>query len=296
MRGLSKKQTIIVVLIVPIIGLLLYANSIAFSLITAPSFYMYAAVVAAVALTIMTLTLFFTEKRKLMFPKHLNIPVQTTTSAGVGLNTPKKMSQVLLKVQPLIITKEKTKIFESAVEERSYLSAKQPTPQPDKQPTPQTITPSNVEKTPLIQLECAIEEKEGKLNCLKCKKEFSQPILMMDYSTNQPELIGHCPYCDETIDLKQKKISETEAEKVEQKNQPNSLEQTVDKTKMHPEALHTGKLACSSCHKEFSQPILMADYSKPNQPELIGHCPYCFQPLDSKINGVVEEESLKKYV
>jgi len=57
-----------------------------------------------------------------------------------------------------------------------------------------------------------------------------------------------------------------------------------------------GKTKCSSCSKEFSQPLLMADYSNPDQPGLVPHCPYCFKPTATKEKGSVDEESWKKYV
>jgi len=57
-----------------------------------------------------------------------------------------------------------------------------------------------------------------------------------------------------------------------------------------------GKTKCSSCGKEFSQPLLMADYSNPDQPGLVPHCPYCFKPTATKEKGSADEESWKKYV
>ena len=56
-----------------------------------------------------------------------------------------------------------------------------------------------------------------------------------------------------------------------------------------------GMFNCPSCKKGFSQPIFMANYSDPNQPKLIAHCPYCDQTLDIKQKKPEEEELLKKY-
>jgi DNA-directed RNA polymerase subunit RPC12/RpoP len=57
-----------------------------------------------------------------------------------------------------------------------------------------------------------------------------------------------------------------------------------------------GKLKCQSCGKEFSQPILMADYGNPDQPDLVPHCPYCFKPLNAQLEFTTEEIAYKKYV
>ena len=63
-----------------------------------------------------------------------------------------------------------------------------------------------------------------------------------------------------------------------------------------PKDSENGKLKCPSCSKEFSQPILMADYNNSNQPDLIAHCPYCFKPLGSSQKSLSDKESWKKYI
>ena len=64
---------------------------------------------------------------------------------------------------------------------------------------------------------------------------------------------------------------------------------------MHHEAKEEkkGKMNCSNCNKEFSQPLLMADYSKPNQPDLVAHCTYCFKLLSSKQKSKTDKEAWK---
>ena len=67
-------------------------------------------------------------------------------------------------------------------------------------------------------------------------------------------------------------------------------------TPLETKETKNGKLKCQNCSKEFSQPILMADYSNPNQPDLVPHCPYCFKPLSSQQKVAADEEAWKKYV
>jgi hypothetical protein len=69
-----------------------------------------------------------------------------------------------------------------------------------------------------------------------------------------------------------------------------------DSVREEPKDSENGKLKCPSCSKEFSQPILMADYNNSNQPDLIAHCPYCFKPLGSSQKSLSDKESWKKYI
>jgi hypothetical protein len=41
--------------------------------------------------------------------------------------------------------------------------------------------------------------KDDKIVCAKCKKEFSTPLLMYDYSTSEPKLASYCPYCNQPL-------------------------------------------------------------------------------------------------
>ena len=53
------------------------------------------------------------------------------------------------------------------------------------------------------------KENKGPLTCPKCNKQFSQPIFMANYNDpQQPKLIAHCPYCDQTLDIKQNNSEE----------------------------------------------------------------------------------------
>jgi hypothetical protein len=72
----------------------------------------------------------------------------------------------------------------------------------------------------------------------------------------------------------------------------------IELTAAQPEAKgeKNGKIQCSNCSKEFSQPLLMADYSNPNQPDLVPHCPYCFKPTASRQKDSADEQAWKKYV
>jgi uncharacterized Zn-finger protein len=46
------------------------------------------------------------------------------------------------------------------------------------------------------------------LTCPTCKREFSHPVFMLDYSGLRPRLIRRCPYCDLPIDSTQNAATE----------------------------------------------------------------------------------------
>jgi hypothetical protein len=58
--------------------------------------------------------------------------------------------------------------------------------------------------------------KANKLVCSSCKKRFSTPLYSVDYSSNKPQLTGHCPYCNTVVvtlsDSTQQGINSVEVE------------------------------------------------------------------------------------
>ena len=89
-------------------------------------------------------------------------------------------------------------------------------------------------------------------------------------------------------------VPQTDKQQVAQPILPTKIEKTMVAEEAKVEK--SGKTKCSSCGKEFSQPLLMADYSNPDQPGLVPHCPYCFKPTASKQKDSADEETWKKYV
>ena len=94
----------------------------------------------------------------------------------------------------------------------------------------------------------------------------------------------------------QKITSNTETDKPEQKNQSAKqpiiqlTEQSAAQRLTQPTLNKTnnqqidtnkpvnGKLTCTNCKKQFSTPLFMLEYVQ-SKPKLVGHCPYCDQPL-----------------
>lgn len=186
---MSNKKKIFIIIIATVIGLLIYADIVAIGLLTAPLMSMYAAVAAAVGLTITTLVYSFIGKQKSNLTIRPNIPFQTA----------KIISPTPVRVQPVnsspVITQNRVKNSKLENIERNYITAKKPLVKEIKQQTIQQPTQLKIEKSEPVQCEIK-EETKGKIACSICGKEFSQPLLMADYSVpNQPDLIAHCPYC-----------------------------------------------------------------------------------------------------
>jgi hypothetical protein len=200
MIDLSSNRKPFAIMTAIVIGLLIFANGTAFGLFAISPITLYAAMAAAVSVTVIMVTLTFKEKR-INLPKQLNSQVQIAKTAN----------QTPTKVQSLVYTEKSTKSPIPEIQIQRTLPTKQPMTSPVKQATTQTVmqpTLKKAEPTP-IRHEEVREEKTGKLNCPHCKKQFSQAFLMADYSVpHKPDLIAHCPYCFEAIGsvLKSKSI------------------------------------------------------------------------------------------
>jgi hypothetical protein len=248
LKDLSTKQKLIAVILPVVIALLIFANVAALGILAAPQLIIYAAIIIAVALTIATLTLSLIGKRKLMFFKQTNLPFNTTkikskvqsqVNAQKNTKTPfpkiGKLQASPLKQETIQINKQITQKFfqpnpkkpeeQKNIENKSvkenierdsaeqlYLSHKQTTVQMDKELENKTVAEPSIEKLKSAQQEAVREEKKGKLSCPICNKEFSQPMLMADYSVaNQPTLVAHCPYCFQPLSSKQNNTTDKEA-------------------------------------------------------------------------------------
>jgi hypothetical protein len=175
MGQFSKGEKVFVVMTIFVIGLLLYANCIAFNLISVPvfvfDFIAYVALAAAVALT---LTIVIMDKRKGLF-----IKIQEPDAVDLV-----KETNVMTDVIPSPTNLQKTtNVVEADVEEQKNQSVKQLVMEPTK------------------------------LFCPACRKEFSLGIFEGEYMVNfgppkPSNIIRYCPHCDSPIGLKRKGIVE----------------------------------------------------------------------------------------
>ena len=282
------------------IGLLFYANMIAFDLFVLPVFSIYAAIAGAVTLTIITIAIALIEKRTVSFPIAQNVPLigstKETKGVMIGASSPANIG--------------KNRNFDvSKIEEQKNQPTAKPILQLVKQSATKAVIQSKVDENIPINKVVEASEREDMLTCLSCLKDFSQPIQMSDYSDpNQPKIVEYCPYCDHPLDPRQKRKDTFKFDKEKQEDSvidPNtdkdleiSQEAELEEKDSHIRAVvqQEGMFTCPKCSKEFSQPIFMADYSEPNHPQLIGHCPYCDQSLGSKQESTTVEAVWKKYV
>jgi hypothetical protein len=153
------------------------------------------------------------------------------------------------------------------------------------------VSPAPIEVTsPVILREIAkdFEPKDLKFNYLSSKSATSPQINKQ--SISKPVSKSESSY----LSPKSVCVSQTNKQQVAQHIPPTKIEKTTVAKEAKLEK--SDKTKCSSCSKEFSQPLLMADYSNPNQPGLVPHCPYCFKPTVSKQKDSADEETWKKYV
>jgi uncharacterized Zn-finger protein len=86
----------------------------------------------------------------------------------------------------------------------------------NKQPATQSIDPSTAQapaeltadKNATTYQEAVLTLNKDKITCPACKKEFSIPVFMLDYTGLKPRLVRHCPYCDQILDLEQETTME----------------------------------------------------------------------------------------
>jgi hypothetical protein len=177
MGKFSKGEKIFIVMTTLVIGLLLYANCIAFNLISVPVFVFdiiaYVALAAAVALT---LTIVIMDKRKGLFVK-IQEPSAIDAVKETNVTTDEVPSPTILQ--------NTTNIVEADVEEQKNQS--------------------------VIQL----VTEPTKLFCPACRKEFTLGVFEGDYMVNfgppkPSNIIRYCPHCDSPIALKRKGSVEEE--------------------------------------------------------------------------------------
>jgi uncharacterized CHY-type Zn-finger protein len=215
LRELSRIQKLYFALALIVCGLVFYAVGIATDFFASPIFSpffiisnqtahnvaTYVAISIAVALTILSITLSLIKKRKEPFLEANNEPTIPTIK-------PLKIASVRTTQQT---NDEKiNNIPKTYGKQQENQSAKQLIMQPTNQSTTQaSIQPDTDENEPINQ-QSGAKQNIDKIICPACKKEFSTPLLMVDYSEAKPKLVRHCPYCDQPLEEDQKKVAETE--------------------------------------------------------------------------------------
>ena len=71
-------------------------------------------------------------------------------------------------------------------------------------PRIRTVSGSTIQQTPVKQEITQTSNNSDKLNCPSCKKEFTTPMLMLDYSSAKTDLVSYCPYCFERVGQQKK--------------------------------------------------------------------------------------------
>ena len=190
----------------------------------------YAVLLTAVALSSSTLIIGVVKKRKTSFLEIKRRPVipfiQVPSAKPVIVARPAKNEHIIQEVennyrelktepsQPLITQSlSNQKPWESTITKPKSVAREQ-VQEPFK-PSEETSAEKDIAKS-IINEEITVnqetvEKKDGKFVCPNCKKEFSQPIFMANYDdSKQPKLVAHCPYCDQSLDIKQRNSEEAE--------------------------------------------------------------------------------------
>jgi hypothetical protein len=311
LREMSKKQKLLIIVVVTIIALLAYANLLALNLISFSPLSMYDAVAAAAALTIVAVILSFVGKRKSVVPN----PKGFVKSK---IQTSEKEESASSFVQPSVLfgrtarmPKFEIRSIDLKLEQPSPQPVKQPSIQPKEHPTPQIEkkqSESPIPKKPKTENPVPTPEPKETKNDThpQTKQPDPQPVKQpsiqpKEHPTPQIEKKQSESPILQPIKPHSTQIKDEQTIQVEKKlaAEPAVMDVHIEKpvsSSLEKRETKNGKLKCQSCGKEFSQPILMADYGNPDQPDLVPHCPYCFKPLNEQLEFTTEEIAYKKYV
>ncbi len=283
LREMSKKQKLLIIVVVTIIALLAYANLLALNLVSFSLLSMYDAVAAAGALTIVAVILSFVGKRKTVVPNQKGFvkPISQTSEMEEPASSFVRPSVLFGRTTRM--PKFEIRSIDLKLEQPPIQPIKQPSIQPKEHPTPQVEKKPTISPTPKKpQTENPIPTPEPKETKNDTHPQTKQPPIqpIKPHPTQLEE--------EQTFQV-EKKLAAAPAV------QDAHIEKAVS-SPLEKRETKNGKLKCQSCGKEFSQPILMADYGNPDQPDLVPHCPYCFKPLNSKLEFTTEEIAYKKYV
>jgi len=186
-------------------GLVFYVVGVETSFLASPIFSMffiinyntvhgvviYVVLAAAAALSATNLTLTLMKKRKLELPQILHKPVirmmKTPDGALAGVSLPTNTLKIVGKPKNNKIEQKNRQATRSVM-------------RPTDQPAVQTASGAHIVKDTTINQKAGVNEREGRFVCPACKKEFSTPLFMLEYSSSTQKLIRHCPYCDQALD------------------------------------------------------------------------------------------------
>jgi hypothetical protein len=217
LKQLSKTQKLRLALAIVASGLVFYAVGIATDFFANPIFapffiisyqtaheiVTYLAITIAIALTISYATIYTFKKRKTKFKKSHNKPtIPTIKTINIGtVAIAQQTSNGMI-----------TNFSETTEEEQEKQLTKQFIKLQAKGSTTQESVKTSKNKTNSTNQEPAAKENTDKIVCPACKKEFSTPLFMVDYTNSKPRLVRHCPYCDQSLDEVKDKTPEAAEE------------------------------------------------------------------------------------
>jgi len=168
----SKKEIPQLAMLVVACGLVFYVVSIATDLFGPAVFsaVTYVALGVAAAASVSALILGIVKVRKVAPPKPSSAPVFETARASNDVPA---------------------RAFASVSRRRSSdLSTEACEAEATTEPEVETLT---------AKKEVAFEIR-GKIVCSECKKQFSTPLFMFEYTDSKPKLVRQCPYCNHLLD------------------------------------------------------------------------------------------------
>jgi hypothetical protein len=190
------KRSLFVIIVALTVGLLFFANAVAFGLISLPEYSMYAAVAGAVAIVAIAVTIILIEKIKILGEKIKKFVSEPQIREII--NEVKETYQAPDTAPTPVIAQTSTKKVDSYAELLRQFSVQK-----------------NINK---LEVDKAEQEKPlpkkpvippTKVICPACRKEFSLPIyekdLIVDFgSPKQSNTIKECPHCRTPMRLKRK--------------------------------------------------------------------------------------------
>ena len=283
LREMSKKQKLLIIVVVTIIALLAYANLLALNLISFSPLSMYDAVAAAAALTIVAVILSFVGKQKSVVPDPKGFVKSKIQTSEIEESASSFVQPSVLFGRTARMPKFEIRSIDLKLEQPSLQPVKQPSIQPKEHPTPQIEkkpSASPIPKKPHTENPVPTQEPKETKNDTDPQTKQPDPQPVKPHPTQIKD--------EQTVQVEKKLAAE-----------PAVIDVHIEKpvsSSLEKREMKNGKLKCQSCGKEFSQPILMADYGNPDQPDLVPHCPYCFKPLNAQLEFTTEEIAYKKYV
>jgi prepilin signal peptidase PulO-like enzyme (type II secretory pathway) len=190
------KRSLFVIIVALTVGLLLFANAVAFGLISLHEYSMYAAVAGAVAIAAIVVTIILIEKIKILGEKIKKFVSEPQIREII--NEVKEPYQAPDTAPAPVIAQTNTKKVDSYAELLRQFSVQK------------TINKLEVDKA---EQEKQLPKKPvippTKVICPACRKEFSLPIyekdLIVDFgSPKQSNTIKECPHCRTPMRLKRK--------------------------------------------------------------------------------------------